>query len=262
MSSKNEIPRRATPVQGTWAAKVVGAQFIAPAPQNSSPQQAEFIGATPLYEDSGASLSLDLSSEQTISRLYLYWHSILDLTFGLCGLLVLLLILPILALLIYLDSPGPIFYSQERIGCQGRKFRMHKFRSMHTNAEQAGCPVWTTHNDTRVTRVGHFLRATHLDELPQVLNILRGEMSLIGPRPEREAYAIELEKANPFYRYRSVVKPGLTGWSQVKYGYGDTAQDELIKLQYDLYYIKYRSFALDTTIILKTIVEVLLYRGK
>lgn len=206
--------------------------------------------------------SLEQLSERSIPPFYRHWHTVMDLTFALCGLLVLLLLLPILALCIYLDSPGPIFYSQERVGWRGRRFRMHKFRSMRTDAEQAGCPIWTTKNDTRITRVGRFLRATHLDELPQVLNILRGEMSLIGPRPERGEYVADLEAANPLYRYRSIVKPGLTGWTQVKYGYGNTTEDELVKLQYDLYYIQYRSFALDATIILKTVVEVLLYRGK
>lgn len=193
-----------------------------------------------------------------ISLLYLCWRIMMDITFGLCGLLVLLLILPVLALLIYLDSPGPIFYSQERVGYQGRIFFMHKFRSMRTDT---GHLVWTSKGDARVTSVGRFLRATHLDELPQVLNILRGEMSLIGPRPEREEYAAELEKANPLYRYRLVVKPGLTGWAQVMYGYGNTSQEELIKLQYDLYYIERRSFVLDMRIILKTVVEVVLCHG-
>jgi len=204
---------------------------------------------------------VEMPTDLAVSPLYVCWHRIMDFTFAFCSLLALLLVLPVLALLIYLDSPGPIFYSQERVGYQGRKFYMHKFRSMRTHAELAGSPVWTTRDDARVTRIGRFMRATHLDELPQVFNILRGEMSLIGPRPEREEYVSELEKANPLYRSRLVVKPGLTGLAQVIYGYGSTSQDELIKLQYDLYYIEHRSFKLDIRIIVMTIVEVVLCHG-
>jgi lipopolysaccharide/colanic/teichoic acid biosynthesis glycosyltransferase len=200
-------------------------------------------------------------TESTISRLYLFSRTALNLTFALCAVLILLLILPILALLIYLDSPGPIFYSQERIGYRGRKFCMYKFRSMRPDAEQTDSPKWSNKGDSRVTRVGRLMRTTHLDELPQAFNILRGEMSLIGPRPEREKYAAELEKINPLYRYRLAVKPGLTGWSQVSYGYGSTSEDELVKLQYDLYYIEHQSFTFDVRIILKTIVEVVLCHG-
>ncbi|MFL5695254.1 MAG: sugar transferase [Ktedonobacteraceae bacterium] len=202
-----------------------------------------------------------LQSERVISPLYLCWHKVMDLASGLCGLAVLVLVLPVLAALIALDSPGPIFYSQERAGYQGRTFRILKFRSMSTYAEQSGTNTWATEGDPRVTRVGRLMRAIHLDELPQVLNILRGNMSLIGPRPERPVYVDELTKSNPFYSYRLSVKPGLTGWAQVKYGYGSAEQDELVKLQYDLFYIKHRSFLLDVLIILKTVIEVVLGHG-
>jgi len=166
--------------------------------------------------------------------------------------------LPVLALFIYVDSPGPIFYRQERLGCDGKKFYMFKFRSMRPDS---GNLIWTTRSDPRVTRVGRFMRAMHLDELPQVINILRREMSLIGPRPEQEAYTRALEKINPLYRSRLAIKPGLTGLAQVMYGYGETSQEELIKLQYDLYYIEHRSCLLDIRILLKTIVEVVLRHG-
>jgi lipopolysaccharide/colanic/teichoic acid biosynthesis glycosyltransferase len=194
--------------------------------------------------------------------LYLCWHRVMDITFGLLGMVILLLILPIVALLIYLDSPGPIFYTQERVGYQGRKFFMRKFRSMCRDAEHAHHAVWASKGDPRVTRVGRILRATHLDELPQALNILRSEMSLIGPRPEQPHFASELEKADPLYRCRLAVKPGLTGWAQVNYGYGSTSQDELIKLQYDLYYINHQSFKLDVVILMKTVAEVVLRHGQ
>lgn len=202
-----------------------------------------------------------LQSERILSPLYLCWKKILDFVCGFCGLVVLCLMLPVIALLIYLDSPGPIFYSQERVGLRGKPFRIYKFRSMRTDAEHSGIAIWATENDARVTRIGRFMRAVHLDEFPQVLNILRGDMSLIGPRPEREEFAVQLEQTIPFYRCRLAVKPGLTGWAQVKHHYANTDNDTLIKLQYDLFYIKHRSFRLDIFIILKTVAEVFLHRG-
>ena len=204
---------------------------------------------------------LALPVESVVSPLYLCWRKVVDIVFGLVGMAILILILPVLAPLIYLDSPGPIFYKQERLGRNGRKFIMFKFRSMYTDAEHTGKAVWATHNDARVTRTGRFIRAIHLDELPQVFNIFRGDMSLIGPRPEREAFITELEKTIPFYRCRLMVKPGLSGWAQVKYCYANTDHDALVKLQYDLYYIKHQSFTLDIYIILKTVAEVFLHRG-
>lgn len=200
-------------------------------------------------------------SEVSISPLYLVWRKTLDIIFAVLGMLVLLLLFPVLAPCIYLDSPGPIFYQQERMGRNGRKFIIYKFRSMHTDSEFTGRAQWASEGDTRITRIGRFMRATHMDESPQVWNILRGEMSLIGPRPERQEFVATLEKSIPFYRCRMSVKPGLTGWAQVKYGYGNSNQDALEKLQYDLYYIKHQSFMLDIFIILRTIVEVFLRRG-
>lgn len=221
----------------------------------------ENIGGKVPVEHVGDHWYLALPIEMSASPLYLFWRKVMDLIFGLLGTLSLLLILPILALLIILNSPGPVFYKQERLGHNGRKFFIYKFRSMYTNAEHAGRAIWTTEGDVRITRIGRFLRLTHLDELPQVFNILRGDMSLIGPRPERDAFVTELEKTIPFYRCRLMVKPGLTGWAQVKYPYGGTQEGTLAKLQYDLYYIKHQSFTLDIWIILKTVAEVLFCRG-
>lgn len=203
-----------------------------------------------------------LPAEPVISPLYLCWRKTLDMLFGLFGLLALILLFPIVALAIYLDSPGPIFYSQERLGYRGQPFQVLKFRSMRLDAERPGQAVWAKKHDQRVTRVGRFLRATHLDELPQILNILRGEMTLIGPRPERQVFVDQLEKTIPFYRCRLSVKPGLTGWAQVKYPYTNSGHEALIKLQYDLYYIKHQSLTLDLLIMLKTVVEVLLCHGR
>jgi exopolysaccharide biosynthesis polyprenyl glycosylphosphotransferase len=223
-----------------------------------------------IYESTSGKIPLDhigdqwsiaLSTEQLVSPLYLCWNKAIDLVFGICSLVLLCILLPVLALLIYLDSPGPIFFSQERAGYRGRTFRMLKFRSMSTSTEGPEGWAWTSKDDARVTRVGRLLRATHLDELPQALNIVRGDMSLIGPRPERPEYVAELVKSNPFYSYRLSVRPALTGWAQVKCGYGSSKQDELVKLQYDLFYIKHRSFLLDILILLKTVREVVLCHG-
>ncbi len=208
---------------------------------------------------SGPAVASGMGNERV---LYLCWCKMLDLTFALFGLLVLLLLLPVLALLIYLDSPGPIFYCQERVGYRGHKYHIYKFRSMSLDAECADGAVWATQEDPRATKVGRLLRKTHLDELPQVCNILRGEMSLIGPRPERPVFVAQLEKTIPMYRERLSVKPGLTGWAQVQYCYAGSEQDALKKLQYDLYYIQHQSCTLDLSIILMTVVEVLLCRGR
>ena len=201
------------------------------------------------------------TTQYPIPLLYLCWHKILDLVFGVCGLLVLLLLLPIIALLIRLDSPGPIFYTQERLGYRGRIFYIYKFRSMYIDAEQAGHAIWATENDMRVTRMGRFMRATHLDELPQVINILYGEMSLIGPRPERKEFVTTLETMIPLYRCRLSVKPGLTGWAQVRYKYGASLEDTRRKLEYDLYYLKHVSVGLDLLIMFETIKTIVLRRG-
>jgi colanic acid biosynthesis glycosyl transferase WcaI len=192
------------------------------------------------------------------SFFYLYWYVAMNLGFGLIGSALLLLLLPVLAVCVYLDSPGPIFYTQERVGYKGTTFRMYKFRTMHVGVECA----WATLHDPRVTRVGRFLRATHLDELPQVINIWRGEMSLVGPRPELLEFAVKLEGTISHYRDRLVIKPGLTGWAQVKHYYGDTLEDEKMKLAYDFYYIENQSLRLDVQTLLKTVAEVLSAHGR
>lgn len=184
-----------------------------------------------------------------------------DVIVSLFGLALLLALLPFVALAVYLESPGPIFYSQERVGRAGRPFRLIKLRSMVPYAEQDGQPRWAGKNDQRVTRVGRFLRRTRLDELPQCLNVLRGEMSLVGPRPERPEFVGELQKRIPFYRSRLAVRPGLTGWAQINYHYGSSVDDALVKLQYDLYYIKHKSLYLDLLILLKTVGVVLSFQG-
>lgn len=212
-----------------------------------------------LPEPVDAQRKMEPLSREAVSLPYLCFHKFLDLSFALGGTVLLLLLLPLLAVLIYLDSPGPVFYCQERLGYRGKKLSLIKFRSMRNDAETGGYAVWATEHDPRVTRIGHFIRAIHLDELPQVLNILRGEMSLIGPRPEREAFAVELEKNLPGYRLRLDVKPGLTGWAQVQYHYARSQADARIKHQYDLYYILHRSITLDIVILLKTVAKVIFH---
>jgi len=177
------------------------------------------------------------------------------------GLFFLGLATPFIALAIYLDSSGPIFYTQERIGRGGKMFRVYKFRSMIIEAEKKGA-VWATEGDSRITRVGKFLRKTHVDEFPQFLNILKGEMSAVGPRPERPEFVKELAQEIPFYRVRHAVKPGMAGWGLVNQGYGSSKEDALIKLQYDLYYIKHQSLWLDVVILLKTILDTLSFGGR
>ena len=163
------------------------------------------------------------------------------------------------AIAIRLDSPGSVFYRQVRTGLFGATFTLFKFRSMSANAEVAGQPQWARERDPRVTRVGAFIRASRIDELPQLLNVLRGEMSMIGPRPERPMFVEELARVIPFYGHRDYVKPGLTGWAQVNYPYGASVEDAREKLAYDLYYVKNRGLLLDLLILFST-VRVILFR--
>jgi exopolysaccharide biosynthesis polyprenyl glycosylphosphotransferase len=185
----------------------------------------------------------------------------IDLLLALLVGVVFVIVLPLVALIIRLDSPGSIFYTQERLGQGGRPFRIYKFRSMVSDAEAQTGAVFSKKGDPRVTRFGRFMRKTRLDELPQVINVLRGEMSVVGPRPERPEHVERLTQKIPFYRTRLIVKPGLTGWAQVRYNYGSTDEDALVKLEYDLYYIRHQSFLLDVNIMLRTVGKILSMSG-
>lgn len=165
------------------------------------------------------------------------------------------------AIAIKLDSPGPALFSQERVGKNGRRFKIYKFRSMVTDAEKNGAQ-WATRNDARVTRVGQFIRVTRIDELPQLFNILTGEMSFVGPRPEREEFNEKIEQVVPFYNVRHLVRPGITGWAQILFPYGASIEDAKQKLQYEIYYIKNYSIMMDIEVVLKTISVVLLGKGR
>jgi sugar transferase (PEP-CTERM system associated) len=176
----------------------------------------------------------------------------LDLLLATVGLALAAPLMLLTALAVWLDSPGPILYCQDRVGEGGRVFTLCKFRSMRVDAE-CGTPLWAKDKDDRVTRVGRFIRMTRLDELPQIWSVLRGDMSLVGPRPERPYFVQQLAAVIPFYMERHAVKPGVTGWAQVKYRYGSSIEDAMEKLRYDLYYIKHLSIVFDLTIAIDTV---------
>jgi sugar transferase (PEP-CTERM system associated) len=187
------------------------------------------------------------------SRLRRIVKRIVDLILAVILLVVLAPFFLLAAVAIRLDSPGPAFFSQNRVGERRRVYRMYKFRSMIRDAEKQSGPVWAIENDPRITRVGRILRRMRIDELPQLWNVLKGEMSFVGPRPEREPFVQELEKIVPYYRERFAVKPGISGWAQVNYGYGDSTRDAIEKLNYDLFYIKNMSNLMDLLVMLRTI---------
>jgi exopolysaccharide biosynthesis polyprenyl glycosylphosphotransferase len=170
-------------------------------------------------------------------------------------------VLGLVALLVKWDSPGPVFYTQERVGVRGRPFTIRKIRSMGTDAEATTGPVWAAGRDPRVTRVGRFLRASRLDECPQLWNVLQGDMTLVGPRPERPVFVERLSRELPYYAHRHLLKPGVTGWAQVCYPYGASVDDARAKLTYDLYYLLHWSIAFDLLILFHTIKIVLCRRG-
>jgi sugar transferase (PEP-CTERM system associated) len=179
--------------------------------------------------------------------------TVMDFMLSFLGLIISLPIMALVALAIKLDSRGPVFYQQERVGKNGKTFMLLKFRSMREDAERETGPVWAQERDLRVTRIGRIIRTLRLDEIPQMINVLRGEMSFVGPRPERPHFVGELKNEIPFYEKRHAAKPGITGWAQIKYPYGASTNDALEKLKYDLYYIKNMSLFLDLLILFRTV---------
>ena len=200
-------------------------------------------------------------SRSNQNTLYMFFNRVFDVLFSVFGLLCGLLLLPVVLIGNCCGNRGPLFYRQERVGKNGKVFKIIKLRTMIINAEVNGAK-WAEVNDVRITTFGKFLRRSRIDEIPQFLNIIKGEMSVIGPRPERQCFINQLALSIPFYETRHIVKPGLTGWAQVKTRYGSSVDDSLIKLQYDLFYIKRRSFFLDLNIMVKTLSTVLFYRGQ
>jgi exopolysaccharide biosynthesis polyprenyl glycosylphosphotransferase len=204
---------------------------------------------------------LSLAADGLSTRPYLAARRIVDILLATIIGLPFLVVLPFFAFLIRIDSAGPVFFRQRRLGQYGREFYIPKLRSMRSDAELAG-HQWTQRDDPRVTRVGRFLRVTRLDEVPQVLNVFKGQMSFIGPRPERPEFVRELERELPHYRARLAAKPGISGWAQVKSGYAGSIADTRRKLEYDLYYVKHQSLRLDLQIALHTAFTVLGLRGR
>lgn len=195
------------------------------------------------------------------NKFYVLFHRLLDMIVSFIGILILIPLLPIIFLINLIFNRGPLFYIQERVGEKGKPFKIYKLRTMIVNAEANGA-VWAIKNDKRITPFGKLLRNTRLDESPQFFNILKGDMSIIGPRPERPEFVKKLEEEIPYYGLRHVIKPGITGWAQVKYPYAGSVEEQEKKLRYDLYYIKEQSLFIDFKILIKTITTVLFFRGQ
>ncbi len=200
-------------------------------------------------------------SRSNNNKLYLFVIRFFEFFLSSVGLLICLVFIPFIFIGNLIANKGSLFYTQERVGKNGVVFKIYKFRTMVENSEANGI-VFATSNDKRVTPFGKFMRKSRIDELPQFINVLKGDMAVIGPRPERPFFVDEIAQIMPFYETRHVIKPGLTGWAQVNYSYGESIDESLIKLQYDLYYIKHRSVFLDLSITFKTITTVLFYRGQ
>ena len=228
----------------------------------------EVVDGLRAYEDASGRLSIDFLRPSTLifargfKRRFVSMVAkrLCDILISICGLVALLPLFGVVAILIKVDSPGPVFFRQTRVGLAGRPFLIWKLRSMQVDAEKSG-PRWAQVDDPRVTRIGRWLRKSRIDELPQLINVLRGEMSLVGPRPERPAFVQELRMLIPYYDIRHTVKPGVTGWAQVKFRYGASLEDSHMKLQYDLFYVKNLSVFLDLNILFRTVTVVILGKG-
>jgi len=195
------------------------------------------------------------------SRLRRFFKCAIDLVISIVMMILLFPVNIMVAILIKIDSKGPVFFSQERVGENRKIYRLHKFRSMVVDAEKKSGPTWAKDKDERVTRIGKFIRKWRIDELPQLWNVLKGDMSFVGPRPEREFFINKLEQIIPYYGERFTVKPGITGWAQVSYGYGASVEDAVEKLNYDLFYIKNMSIFMDLMIVMRTVKTVLFGKG-
>lgn len=222
----------------------------------------ELLGRVPVHYLEADWLLRSFVDDARANRFYQAGKRIFDILGGLLGVATLILLTPFISLFIFLDSGRPIIFSQTRAGKSGKPYNIIKFRTMHVDAEKDSGPQLAKEDDQRSTRVGRFLRKTRLDEWPQFINVLRGDMSLVGPRPERPELMRHFEEQIPFYRARLMDKPGITGWSQVNFGYAATIEEMSVKLEYDLYYIKRRGPVLDLIIILRTIATVFGFRGR
>jgi exopolysaccharide biosynthesis polyprenyl glycosylphosphotransferase len=222
----------------------------------------ELLGRVPILSLEANWILRSFVDEVRVSGFYLLGKRLLDILGGLIGSLIFLLLMPLISLVTFLDDGLPIFYSQTRFGRGGQPYWIVKFRTMRRDAEPDGQPRWAREDDERATRAGRLLRRTHMDELPQFLNVLRGDMSMVGPRAERPELVEYFQKHIPFYRARLLVKPGITGWAQINFGYASTIEETITKLEYDLYYIKHRSIFMDFLILLRTPATVFGFRGR
>lgn len=222
----------------------------------------ELLGRIPIYLVQNDWLLRSFVDQMHINRFYEFGKRLIDIIGGLVGVFVLVILSPFIIFGIAISGKGPIIYRQTRMGKNGKEFKIIKFRSMQVDAEKNGLALAARENDDRITPFGRFLRKSHLDELPQFINILKGDMSLVGPRSERPMIIDELKEIIPFYRARLFVKPGLTGWAQVNFGYASTIEENAIKLEYDLYYIKHRNTLMDLGILFQTVGSVIGLRGR
>jgi exopolysaccharide biosynthesis polyprenyl glycosylphosphotransferase len=222
----------------------------------------ELLGRVPVHHLESDWLIRSFVDEVRAGGFYEAGKRLLDFLGGLVGTGIYAILYPVIAVLILLESGQPVMYKQVRSGKGGKLYMINKFRTMRQDAEKDGIVQLTQEKDSRITRIGNFLRRTHIDELPQFLNVLRGEISLVGPRSERPEWITEFQKQIPFYRARLLVKPGITGWAQVNYSYYATVEEMVIKLEYDLYYIKHRTLLLDLLILFRTFTQVLAFRGR
>jgi lipopolysaccharide/colanic/teichoic acid biosynthesis glycosyltransferase len=222
----------------------------------------ELTGRVPIYLLNSDWLLRSFIDHAHVNRFYELGKRMIDIVGGLFGVIFIIILYPIIGLAVIIDNWGPIIYTQIRLGKSGKIYNILKFRTMFVDAEKNGNFQPAEENDQRITSVGKILRKSHLDELPQFLNVLKGEMSLVGPRSERPMIVETYQKHIPFYRGRLLVKPGITGWAQVNYGYASTIEENAIKLEYDLYYIKHRNLIMDLSIMLLTISSVIGLRGR
>ncbi len=220
----------------------------------------ELFGRIPIFLLQSDWILRSFFDELHTSSFYETSKRLIDIIGALVGCVFLVILCPFIAVIVMLDSGRPIFYHQPRVGKNGRPYKIYKFRTMVRDAEKGGART-ATENDARITRVGRWLRKSHLDELPQVLNILKGEMSLVGPRSEQIELVNQFQKQIPFYRARLFVPPGLTGWAQINQRYATTVEDTAVKIEYDLYYIKHRTLMLDLTIMIRTVGAVIGFKG-
>lgn len=220
----------------------------------------EWLGKLPISELRRTGMWFDIRDLH--ERFYPRLKRLMDIVIAIAIAPLLAMLIPIVALGNRFGNRGPVFFSQERVGHLGDSFRIHKFRTMAPTTGETGEGLWTLENDPRITPFGNFLRRSHLDELPQILNVLRGDLSIVGPRPEQSHYVRTLTETIPFYGLRHAVRPGVTGWAQVKYPYGSTVEDAIEKLQYDLYYLRHQSLALDARVCVRTLSSIIFGQGR